>query len=93
MAKLSITRRLMVSVILAQVVLTLAMVALATYLTEQQLRDSFDAALHGRVMSVAALVRYSEDDSPKLFLIPGLCRLRWIASIPIFIRSWARTAA
>ena len=44
MAKLSITRRLIVSVILAQVVLTLAVVALATYLTEKQLRDSFDAA-------------------------------------------------
>ena len=72
MAKLSITRRLIVSVILAQVVLTLAVVALATYLTEKQLRDSFDAALHGRVMSVAALVRYSEDNPPKLFFDSSL---------------------
>lgn len=67
MAKLSITRRLIVSVILTQAVLTLAVVSLATYLTERQLRDSFDAALHGRVMSIAALVRFSEEDPPRLF--------------------------
>ena len=64
--KRSITRRLIVSVVLMQLVLTAAVVALATYLTRWQLRTSFDAALHGRAMALAALVRYSEDEKPRL---------------------------
>lgn len=66
MKKLSIARRLIVSVVLTQLVLTTAVIALATYLTEWQLRNAFDSALHGRAMSVAALVRFSEDEHPHL---------------------------
>ncbi|MGZ4814876.1 MAG: ATP-binding protein, partial [Terriglobales bacterium] len=66
MKRLSITRRLIVSVVVTQLVLTGAVVALATYLTRWQLRKAFDAALHGRAMSVAALVRFSEDEHPRL---------------------------
>jgi heavy metal sensor kinase len=66
MKRLSITRRLIVSVLLTQVVLTGAVVVLATYLTKWQLRKAFDSELHGRAMSVAALVRFSEDQHPRL---------------------------
>jgi len=66
MKKLSITRRLIVSVVLTQLILTAAVVALSTYLTKWQLRKAFDSALHGRAMSVAALVRFSEDEHPHL---------------------------
>ena len=66
MRKLSITRRLIVSIVLTQLVLTGAVVTLATYLTEWQLRNAFDAALHGRAMSIAALVRFSEEEPPRL---------------------------
>lgn len=66
MKKLSITRRLIVSVLLTQLLLTGAVVALATYLTKWQLRNAFDSELHGRAMSVAALVRFSEDQHPRL---------------------------
>lgn len=66
MRKRSITRRLIISVVLTQLVLTAAVVALATYLTKWQLRTSFDAALHGRAMAVAALVRFSEEENPRL---------------------------
>ncbi|HWR37395.1 MAG TPA: ATP-binding protein [Clostridia bacterium] len=66
MVKLSITRRLIVSVLLTQLVLTIAVVTLASFLTWRQLRKSFDAALQGRAMSVAALVRFSEDARPRL---------------------------
>lgn len=66
MKKLSITRRLIISVVLTQVLLTTAVVALSTYLTVRQLRSAFDSALHGRAMSVAALVRFSEDKHPEL---------------------------
>lgn len=66
MKKLSITRRLIVSVVLTQLILTAGVVALSTYLTKWQLRKAFDSALHGRAMSVAALVRFSEDKHPRL---------------------------
>src|SRR5689334_22682920 len=66
MKKLSITSRLIFSVVLTQVLLTCAVVGLATYLTIRQLRSGFDSALHGRAMSGAALVRFSEDEHPQL---------------------------
>jgi signal transduction histidine kinase len=66
MKKLSIARRLIASVLLTQLVLTGAVVTLATSLTKWQLRNAFDSALHGRAMSVAALVRFSEDEHPHL---------------------------
>lgn len=66
MRKLSITRRLIVSVVLAQLALTTAVVGLATYLTTWQLRKAFDAGLYGRATTIAALVRFSEDEHPQL---------------------------
>ena len=72
MKKLSLTRRLIVSVVLAQLALTTAVVGLATYLTMWQLRKAFDAGLHGRATTIAALVRFSEDDPPKLIFDPSL---------------------
>lgn len=72
MRKLSITRRLIVSVVLAQLALTVAVVGLATYLTTWQLRKAFDSGLHGRATTIAALVRFSEDAPPKLIFDPSL---------------------
>jgi signal transduction histidine kinase len=66
MPKLSIRRRLIASVFTTQLILTIALVALATYFTRGQLRAAFDAALHGRAMSVAALIRYSEEGNHEL---------------------------
>jgi len=66
MPKLSIRRRLIASVFATQLILTIALVALATYFTRGQLRAAFDAALHGRAMSVAALIRYSEEGNHEL---------------------------
>lgn len=72
MRKRSLTRRLIVSVVLVQLVLTGAVLALAMYLTQVQLRKSFDEELHGRAMAIAALVRYSEDDPPHLVFDPTM---------------------
>jgi two-component system OmpR family sensor kinase len=66
MPKLSIRRRLIASVFATQLILTVALVALATYFTRGQLRAAFDAGLHGRAMSVAALIRYSEEGNHEL---------------------------
>lgn len=72
MARFSITRRLIVSVILTQAVLTVAVVSLATFLSRRQLRKSFDAELRGRAVSIAALVRFSEDATPRLIFDASL---------------------
>jgi signal transduction histidine kinase len=72
MPKLSIRRRLIASVFATQLILTIALVGLATYFTRGQLRAAFDASLHGRAMSVAALIRYSEEGNHELVFDPEL---------------------
>ncbi len=57
----SIRRRLLTAVLVTQLLLTVGLVFVAVMFMRRQLRTAFDAGLHGRAMSVAALVRYSED--------------------------------
>ena len=66
MAKTSIQRRLIAAVVLAQLVLAIGLIDVAVFVTRAQLRRAFDVALQGRAMSIAALVRYSEDESHTL---------------------------
>jgi signal transduction histidine kinase len=66
MRKTSIQRRLIAAVVISQLLLAVGLVGVAVYFTKRQLRNAFDAGLHGRAMSIAALVRYSEDPQPKL---------------------------
>jgi signal transduction histidine kinase len=63
----SIQRRLIVAVVLSQVLLAIGLVWMAVYLNHRLLRRAFDNALQGRVASIAALVRYSEEPHPRLF--------------------------
>ena len=66
MRQTSIQRRLIAAVVISQLLLAVGIVSVAVYFTRRQLRNAFDAGLHGRAMSVAALVRYSEDEHPTL---------------------------
>jgi signal transduction histidine kinase len=66
MRQTSIQRRLIAAVVISQLLLAIGIVSVAVYFTRRQLRNAFDAGLHGRAMSVAALVRYSEDEHPVL---------------------------
>src|SRR5450759_120617 len=66
MRQTSIQRRLIVAVVISQLLLGIGIVSVAVYFTRRQLGNAFDAALHGRAMSIAALVRYSEDPHPTL---------------------------
>ena len=66
MAKTSIQRRLIAAIVISQLVLAVGLVDVAVFVTRAQLRRAFDVALQGRAMSIAALVRYSEDESHKL---------------------------
>lgn len=66
MARTSIQRRLIAAIFIAQLVLAVGLVDVAVFVTRANLRDAFDVALQGRVMSIAALVRYSESEPRKL---------------------------
>ena len=66
MAKSSIQRRLIATVVFSQLLLAIGLVWVAVSLNQHLLRRAFDTALEGRVMSIAALVRYSEEPHPKL---------------------------
>jgi signal transduction histidine kinase len=66
MAKTSIQRRLIAAIVISQLVLAIGLIDVAVFVTRAQLRKAFDVALQGRAMSIAALVRYSEDESHKL---------------------------
>lgn len=66
MAKTSIQRRLIAAVVISQLLLALGVVWVAVYFTRRQLRNAFDEQLNGRAMSIAALVRYSEETHPRL---------------------------
>src|SRR5271169_3435320 len=66
MAKTSIQRRLMISIVVSQLLLAVGLIDVAVFVTRSQLRNAFDVALQGRAMSIAALVRYPEDDSHEL---------------------------
>jgi len=62
----SIQRRLIAAVVTSQLLLAIGLASVAVYFIRHQLRKAFDSQLNGRAMSVAALVRYSEDEPPKL---------------------------
>ncbi len=66
MPKTSIQRRLIATVVLSQLLLAAGVFFVSVYFTHRQVRTAFDSGLHGRAMSVAALVRYSEDEHPVL---------------------------
>src|SRR6516162_5418634 len=67
MPRTSIQRRLIAVIVISQLVLAIGVIDVAVFVTRGQLRRGFDVALQGRAMSIAALVRYSEDDPHKLY--------------------------
>ncbi len=66
MPKSSIQRRLIAVVVISQLLLAIGLVSVAVYLDQRQLRNAFDSQLRERAMGLAALVRYSEDEHPRL---------------------------
>ena len=66
MPKTSIQRRLIAAVVISQLVLAVGLAFVAVYFTRRQLRVAFDSQLRGRAMTIAALVRYSEETHPRL---------------------------
>jgi signal transduction histidine kinase len=66
MARTSIQRRLMATILIAQLLLVVGLVDVSVFVTRSRLRSGFDVALQGRAMSIAALVRYGESEPHKL---------------------------
>lgn len=66
MPKNSIQNRLIAAVVLSQLLLATGIFFVSVYFTQRQLRAAFDSMLHGRAMSIAALVRYAEDEPHNL---------------------------
>jgi signal transduction histidine kinase len=54
------------TIVVSQLLLAVGLIDVAVFVTRNHLRNAFDLALHGRAMSVVALVRYSEVDRQKL---------------------------
>jgi len=78
----SIQRRLIVAIVISQLVLAIGLIDVAVFVTRAQLRKAFDVALQGRAMSIAALVRYSEDEPHKLFFESDLTPPPLEAGVP-----------
>lgn len=70
--KKSLQAQLVATVLLAELLLAGGLLAVGRRAVFQQLRSGLNAALSGRALSVAALVRYPEDQSTKLVFDKGL---------------------
>jgi heavy metal sensor kinase len=72
MLRRSIQRRLIATVILSQALLALGLLLAGIYYTRRRLLSTLDTGIQSRATSVAALVRYSEDDSGNVYFDPQL---------------------
>jgi signal transduction histidine kinase len=75
MASDSIQRRLIAAVIVSQALLAAGLLFTGVFYTHRRLLSALEAGMQARAMSVAALVRYSEDASGNVYfdntLMPG----------------------
>ncbi len=67
MPRNSIQRRLIVTVMASQLLLAAGLVFAGVYYTQRRLLAALDAGIQSRAMSVAALVRYTEDASGNVY--------------------------
>jgi signal transduction histidine kinase len=67
MLRSSIQRRLIATVILSQALLAAGLLLAGVYYTNRRLLSTLDTGIQSRATSIAALVRYAEDDSGKVY--------------------------
>src|SRR5262245_50957279 len=72
MKRLSLTGRIIATVLTAQLLLTAGLTLLAVLYARYELRNAFDATLRGRATATLALVRYDEADPPGLLFDASL---------------------
>ncbi len=76
----SLTRRIIISVVTCQLLLTLGLILVAVLYAREQLRGTFDAGLDGDARAALALVRYTEMKPTFLCSIRNSCHLCSIRS-------------
>lgn len=72
MPGMSLTRRIVLGVVISQSLLTAGLVAVAVQAARRQLLAAFDTSLRGRAMSALALVRFSEAQPAEIVFDPTL---------------------
>lgn len=66
MKKLSLTKRLITTLVACQIILAVSILVVAIVFSRYYLQSAFDVNLEGRALSVAALVYYPDNKSPGL---------------------------
>jgi heavy metal sensor kinase len=72
MRQTSIRKRLIAIVVLSQALLAAGLLLTGIYYTQWRLLSTLDAGMQARAMSVAALVRYTEDDTGNVYFDDSL---------------------
>lgn len=72
MKRISLSRQIIGTVIVCQLLLTAALTTASVIYARIELLQAFDAELSGRAASILALVRYTEDNPPDLLFDPSL---------------------
>lgn len=88
MLQRSIQRRLIGTVILSQALLAMGLLLAGIYYTQRRLLSTLDTGIQSRAMSVAALVRYAEDDSGNVYFDDRLVPPSLDPAHPDFFAVW-----
>src|SRR4051794_30610715 len=72
MRQSSLKTRLVISVLLCEALITAGLLLVGRHYFRRQLTEALDSAIQGRAISVAALVRYPEDNSSRLIFDKAL---------------------
>jgi len=85
----SIQSRLVATVVIVQLALAVGLTVAGVSYTHRRLRATLDASMQARAMSVAALVRYTEDASGNVYFDDSLLPPPIDAAHPDFFAVWA----
>lgn len=86
----SIQRRLIVTVMVSQLLLAAGLVFAGVYYTQRRLTAALDTAIQSRAMSVAALVRYTEDATGNVYFDSTLMPQSLDPSHPDLFAVWTQ---
>jgi heavy metal sensor kinase len=89
----SIRARLIAIVVLSQVLLATGLLITGTYYTERHLLSTLDTAMQARAMSIAALVRYTEDATGNVYFDDSLTPPAIDSSHPDLFAVWTQNSA
>jgi len=92
MRQTSIRKRLIAIVVLSQALLAAGLLLTGIYYTEWRLLSTLDTAMQARAMSLAALVRYTEDGSGRVYFDDSLIPASIDPSHPDMFAVWTENS-